>query len=196
MKRLLVLLFLTPMLFNSCNGDDGIDGVNGTNGREGIDGIDGEDGVNGINGVDGQDNIGQVFNVVVNFTAANNYATTVNYPVELVRSANDVVLVFMWEKIPSQVQKATPPLNTIPPPQIWKSVPSTIYMEKGVLLFDYKFYNNGLFLFLDGTVNLDELSSEYLENISFKVAVIPAELIPSLNIAKLEDRIGEYRVIN
>ena len=43
MKKLLILLFVVPILFTSCTGDDGMDGIDGIDGRDGIDGIDGID---------------------------------------------------------------------------------------------------------------------------------------------------------
>jgi len=200
MKKILLLLFVVPILFNSCNAEDGIDGVdgrNGTDGTDGVDGVDGADGVDGVNGIDGEDgqdgsNQPELFQVTVDFNAEDNFETLVDLPSDVEISPTDIVLVYIAEVI--RVGGGDPP----PPPTIiWEVLPKTIYLENGELAYGFKHTVIsvdsallGLRIFLDGSLDLNELPSELTQDIMFKIAVIPAVWVSSANMDDLDAMIS------
>jgi len=211
MKKILLLLFVVPMLFNSCNAEDGIDGVdgrngtNGTNGTDGTDGTDGVDGVNGIDGEDGQDgsNIPELFQVIIDFNEETNFETLVDLPSDVQISPTDIVLVYIAKVISGGLGDPPPP-----PTIIWEVLPKTMYLENGELTYGFKHTVIsvdssliGLRIFLDGSVDLNELPSELTQDIIFKIAVIPAVWVSSANMDDLEAMINsipnnEIKVLN
>jgi len=204
MKKLLLLLFVIPMLFNSCNAEDGTDGIDGTDGvdgRNGIKGVDGVDGVNGIDGEDGQDgsNLQELFQVTIDFNAENNFETFVELPTDIQIGSKDIVFVYILTEVLNVGAKGTLPPK--PPVFVWEALPKTMYIENRELAYGFKYSLNHLRLFLDGSVDLNELPSELTQGIIFRVAVIPATWVSSAYMDNLDAMISsmpnnEIKVLN
>ena len=195
MKKLLILLFVVPILFISCSGEDGTDGIDGTNGINGVNGADGTDGVDGTDGTDGEDgtdNIGKVFQVEIDFDALNNFETVVKFPEDIEVNENHVLVVFMVKNELIQAKSSTIPPEPIDPPlpPLWEVVPTIMYLESESLLYSFKYIPGHIVFFLDGTVNLNELPSELTQDISFRVAVLPVDIVSSVDENNLENIIG------
>ncbi|MEB2781625.1 hypothetical protein U3A58_14605 [Algoriphagus sp. C2-6-M1] len=139
----LILALFGLVVFQACEGPEG---------PQGAPGFDGEDGVNIVS---------EVFEVEVDFTAANDYSEIFSFDPIIVES--DVVLSFvLWE-----VDGQTP---------IWRAMPQTAYFQEGgILVYNYDFTRSDFSLFLDGNLDLSTLSTDWTDNQLFRVVVLPGD---------------------
>ena len=111
--------------------------------------------------------LSQVFETTVDFTNANDYSQLVNIPLDIEVYESDVVLVYWLEDVISDGTGGTF--------DVWTPLPQTIYTTQGS--FQYSFNNTfiDVFLFLQGDINLDSLSSNLTNNQTFRIAIVGAE---------------------
>lgn len=134
------------LIFQSCEGPPG---------PPGLPGLDGADGVNIVS---------EVFEVELDFTAANDFQEVFEFDPPIVTS--DVVLVFIeWER-----DGTTP---------IWRSLPQTVFFDQGVLIYNYDFTRNDFRLFLDGPIDFGSLDVEWRNDQIFRVIVVPGNFTSS-----------------
>ncbi|TRZ45167.1 hypothetical protein [Robertkochia solimangrovi] len=143
MKKLFALLFVSTLLFVSCEGDQGPPGPQGPA---------------------GDSLLGSVFEYTVSFNSGNNWEVYRDFPSNLTVYDTDVVLAYVLNGVDG---------NT----DIWEPLPQTIYFQEGQLLTGYDYTLGDIRFFLDGTVNLSALSSDWTDNITFRVAILPADAI-------------------
>lgn len=152
MRNILSLLFISTLLFTSCEGDQG---------PPGFDGVD---------GLDGGLIVSSAFEIEVDFNQANNYQIIEAYGFDVFEF--DVTLVYiLWEIVDGQ--------------DIWRLVPQSVEFIDGTLTYNYDFTQNDVRLFLDGTTDFSQLTSEWTENQVFRVVVIPADNVDGLDFSDI-----------
>ena len=121
---------------------------------EGPEGPPGEPGINIL---------GQVFETTVNFSANNDFSQIVTYPSNVVVYESDVILVYLLEGVTSNGD------------DVWSQLPQTFFPSQGTLVysFDHTFFD--VRLFLDSNFDLTTLGSEFTNNQTFRIAVVPSE---------------------
>jgi hypothetical protein len=150
MKKLLSVFFVTILFaFNSCIGPIGPQGFSGPE---------------GVQGEPGGIEYAKAFEIVTNFTAANDYSVVEAYGFEVLES--DLTLVYvLWDVL----EDNTP---------VWRLMPQTAYLANGILSYNFDFTLTDVSIFLDGTVpNFSTVPDIYRIDQVFRVVVIPAEFV-------------------
>ena len=121
----------------------------------------GPEGPPGLDGLDGVNIVSEVFEVELDFTAANNYSEQFKFTPEIINS--DVVLAFIeWELDGGN--------------SVWRSLPQTVFFnEGGVLIYNYDFSKVDFRLFLDGAIDPSTIGEEWRINQLFRVIVVPGD---------------------
>ncbi len=125
-------------------------------------------------GFDGVNILGNVFDVVVDFSPANAYSSLIPFPNNIEVFESDVVMVYLLEQ---QLNDPTGPID------VWTPLPQTFFVDGGLQMvynFNYTFLDVNLFL--DGNVNLDTLGSAFTNNQVFRIAVLPADFSEVFNV--------------
>jgi len=145
MKKIFLLIAITgSLILSSCQGDTGPPGAPGIN------------------------ILGQVFEVTVNFTTANDFSRLVTIPSNVEVFESDVILVYWLEDV---IPDGTG--GTI---DVWSQLPQTIYLDSGGS-FQYTFNHTfiDVLLFLQGDVDLSTLGSGFTIDQVFRIAIVPSE---------------------
>jgi len=120
----------------------------GPAGRDGIDGLDGEEGF--------------VFEYEFSFTAPD-YSAILNLPETFTMLDSDVALLyFLWEVTDGNVE-------------IWRLLPQTLFLNDGVLQYNYDFTKFDTQVFMEGTVNLNDLGADFTDNWIARLVIVPAQ---------------------
>ena len=121
-------------------------------------------------GVDGGLLVSSAFEIVIDFNADNNYSDIEAYGFDVYPS--DVTLVYiLWDTVNGQ--------------DIWRLLPQTVEFDDGTLVYNYDFTQTDVSFFLDGTTDLDNLDNEWTQNQVFRVVVVPADNVDSVDISNL-----------
>ena len=148
MKRLSILVSIIAILSFSCEGPPGPQGFDGFDGRDGLDGLNGEESF--------------VFEYELSFTAPD-YSVLLELPTDFTMLDSDVMLVyFLWEVTEN---------NT----EVWRQLPQTLYLNEGILGYNYDWTQFDASVFLDGTVNFDILGADLTDNWIARVVVVPGQ---------------------
>jgi hypothetical protein len=150
-KILLVVLMVGVLLAPACEGPEG---------PQGPPGFDGQDGKDGKDGTDGIDIIDLVFEVEVDFTAENNFSAVFDFGEEGV-FADDGFLIFRRFGITQNNRS------------IWRLLPQTIFLENGVLVYNYEFTNQIVAIFVDGAVDPATLGAQFTQDQYFRIVYMP-----------------------
>ncbi|MEN8123985.1 MAG: hypothetical protein ABFR32_02570 [Bacteroidota bacterium] len=124
-------------------------------------------------GQDGINIMGQIFEAQVNFNDSNNYEVLIDFPSNIEVYDTDVVMAYILSGVDNGVD-------------IWEPLPQTLFFEDGILLYGFNHTYADIQFFLDGTVYLDDLSTQFTQDIIFRVAIIPAESAQGLNLDNLD----------
>ncbi len=145
MKKFAVL-FVSIILFWSCEGPQGPAGYNGK---------------------DGEIIASKAFEIEVNFNNANAYQHTENYGFDVYPT--DVTLVYMlWE-----TNNGT---------EVWRQLPQQVTFDDGShLTYNFDFTQTNVRFFLEGTVNLNTLNTDWTSGQVLRVVVVPADNVGSLD---------------
>ncbi len=120
----------------------------------------GPPGLPGPAGQDGINLLSEVFEVEVDFTAENGYEAVFEFDPPIFD--DDVVMVYLeWETIDNN--------------RIWRALPQTIFLEEGVLVYNFDFSTIDFRLFLDPTFEPQLLGIDWTENQVFRIVIIPGE---------------------
>ena len=114
-------------------------------------------------GPPGYSGLGQVFEATANFNPGNSYSRLVTFPSDIVVYESDVVLVYLLEEV------ADGDID------VWSQLPQTYFLDQGTLLYTFDHTFIDVNIFLDANFNLNTLSSDYTDNQTFRIAIIPAE---------------------
>jgi len=158
MKKLITLLFVSSLLLVSCTSEPGPPGPPGPTGPAG------EDGINIL---------GQVFEVDVDFEATDNFEVLVQFPSEIEVFDTDVVVTYILTGVVDGLD-------------VWEPLPQTLFLGNEILLYGFNYTVVDILLFLDGTVNLNNLLPEFTDNIIFRIAILPADMAQDIDISSLE----------
>lgn len=125
----------------------------------------------GLDGADGGAVTSKAFEIEVDFNAVNEYSFAENYGFEL--EPSDVTLVYiLWE-----VDSGT---------DVWRLMPQTVNFDAGQLIYNYDFTRTDVRFFLEGTVDLGSLESDWTQGQVFRVVVVPADNIDGVDVNNLE----------
>jgi hypothetical protein len=111
--------------------------------------------------------LSQVFETTVDFTNSNDYSQLVNIPLDIEVYESDVILVYWLENVISDGTGGTF--------DVWTPLPQTIYTTQGSFQYSFNHTFIDVFLFLQGDINLDSLSSNLTNNQTFRIAIVGAE---------------------
>ena len=111
--------------------------------------------------------LSQVFETTVDFTNSNDYSQLVNIPIDIELYESDVILVYWLEDVISDGTGGTF--------DVWTPLPQTIYTTQGSFQYSFNHTFIDVFLFLQGDINLDSLSSNLTNNQTFRIAIVGAE---------------------
>ncbi len=137
----------------------------------------GEIGPPGRDGQDGQDGVnilGQVFEAVVSFNTANNFEVLVEIPNTIEVFDSDVLLGYILVGVDNDVD-------------IWEPLPQTLFLGNDSLLYGFNYTFADVVFFMDATFPLEELDSDFTQDIVFRIAVIPADIAKDINVNKIEN---------
>jgi len=148
MKKLFLLLAISTLfIFTSCVGPVGPPGVPGTN------------------------ILGQVFEVTTNFeyfsdSGLQESLITIPNSIEVYES--DVILVYRLEKVVNGGSGGTA--------DAWAPLPHNFFLNNGDIIqyvFNHTFFD--VELLIDGNFNLQTLGSDFTDNQTFRIAIVPSE---------------------
>jgi hypothetical protein len=118
-------------------------------------------GPEGPPGQDGINILGEVFEVNVNFTSANNYSEVFDFVPPIL--PGDMALAFIrWE-----LQGNNP---------IWRPLPQVVFMDEGLLQYNFDFSRNDFSLFLETTFSPSLLDNSWTRNQRFRILIVPASM--------------------
>ncbi|MFV0566321.1 MAG: hypothetical protein ACK5NB_10875 [Flavobacteriaceae bacterium] len=125
------------------------------------------EGPQGIPGNDGEIIASSAFEIDIDFTSANEHSFIENYGFSVYPT--DVTLVYMvWE-----TDNGT---------EVWRQLPQYREFEDGTnLIYNFDFTQENVRFFLDGTTDFNALGPEWTLNQTFRVVVVPADNVGSLN---------------
>ncbi|MCL6257727.1 hypothetical protein M3O96_01415 [Aquiflexum sp. TKW24L] len=147
MRKLLSLLLLGALAtISACMGPVGPPGIPGPQGQQGQPGIN---------------IVAEAFQIDVNFTPQNQYL--VEFPLNPALVEGDVLLIFIrWEIFNGNA--------------IWRAMPQTVFLEEGVLVYNYDFSRIDFSVFLESSFDPGILSPSFTRNQRFRVVIVPADL--------------------
>ena len=130
-------------------------------------------------GEDGVNILGQIFEVTVDFNSNNDYTFIEAIPTSIEVFESDIMLAYIL----TDVVEGT---------DVWEPQPQTLFFGDQILLYGFNYTLVDVELFLDGTVNFDNLSSDFTDNITFRMAIIPAVVAATvdLNTLSMDDLMG------
>ncbi|KAA0988988.1 hypothetical protein [Dyadobacter aurulentus] len=144
-KKLIPLLLVLVALFQGCRGPEGDPGADGVN------------------------VVGSTIDLVdVNFNAGNNFEYSMSFDqADLEVLESDAVLIYIhWNDVTSGNQTL----------KAYRLMPQTAFLGGNQLLtYNFDQTVNDFSIFLDGNVNLANLSAEYTQDQSFRIVVVPAD---------------------
>ncbi|CAL66834.1 hypothetical protein [Christiangramia forsetii] len=154
MKKFLSLIVLTSLFFVSCS-SDGERGPQGPAGEDGIDGLDG---------------LGYTYERTINFdyfSDANLYSQLIEIPddVATFEPESDAVLVYRLEILDADDG------GTI---DSWSLIPQNFFIGDGTIQYVYNHTVSDVEIIIDGNFDLSNLSSEFIDNQTFRIVVLPS----------------------
>lgn len=126
----------------------------------------------GYDGIDGGIIGSSAFEKTVNFNANENFSFTQEYGFSA--SEFDVTLAYiLWE--------------TASGTDVWRMLPQTVLLDQGLLFYNYDFTQTDVRFFLDADFDLNLLGSGDTQNQVFRVVVVPADKVGSVDVSNLND---------
>jgi hypothetical protein len=150
MKTKISILSILFILITACEGDPGPQGPPGVN------------------------ILGQVFEVTVDFSPANNYQVLVEFPQDIEVFESDVVMVYLLE---TEISDSSGPID------VWTPLPQSFFFDNGSeLVYNFNHTFLDVSLFLDGNTNLDTIPFEFIDDKEFRIAILPAGFANNPNV--------------
>ncbi len=150
MKTKISILSILFILITACEGDPGPQGPPGVN------------------------ILGQVFEVTVDFSPANNYQVLVEFPQDIEVFESDVVMVYLLE---TEISDSSGPID------VWTPLPQSFFFDNGSeLVYNFNHTFLDVSLFLDGNTNLDTIPFEFIDDKEFRIALLPADFANNPNV--------------
>ena len=128
---------------------------------------EGPTGPEGPEGVPGEE--GFVFDYEFSFVAPE-YSVLLELPENFDMTFSDVILVYLlWEVTEDNVE-------------VWRLLPQTLYIDEGILQYNYDWTVSDARVFLDGTAEPNLLGAFYTDNWIARLVVVPAQPGGRLNL--------------
>jgi len=93
----------------------------------------------------------------------------------------DVILIY---RLSGTINSTTP---------IWQPIPRTLFLTQGELDYDFDFSQEDFTIYAGGTYNL-ATTPEYLNNQTFRIVIVPGDLVSSLNTNNYLDVINALNI--
>ena len=156
MKRILTLISVFALFLTACEGPQGPPGF------------------------DGEIIASSAFEIVLDFTAQNNYEFIEPYGFNVLPT--DVTLVYIeWEVDNGE--------------SIWRLLPQNIFFDNGtVLVYNFDFTQQNVRFFLDGTTDFDTLDTVWTQNQAFRVVVVPADNVGRFDYSDFDAVVERYNI--
>ncbi len=148
MKKLITAFSFVTLLFTSCTGPEGPPGADGL--------------------------LAQVFEVEVDFTAADNYEFLVGFPANIEVFESDVVVAYILDEVDGSVD-------------IWEPLPQSLFIGGEILLYGYDYTRFDVNFFIDGTIDPAGLDPIYRDGVIFRVAIIPAAFAKTIDLNNINE---------
>jgi len=123
----------------------------------------GPQGPPGQDGLDGVTIVGEVFEIIGDFTQAGNFGIRGEYGFELVES--DKVLIYRLGGVDQEGN------------DIWRLIPQVVFHQNGIFTYDYDFTFYDYSIFLTGDFDLNTLEPGFRNEQVFRVLIVPADRI-------------------
>ena len=159
MKKLLALVFIFSLVLVSCNSEPGPPGPPGPTGPRG------EDGINIL---------GQMFEVEVDFNSSSGFEELVSFPSEIDVFDTDVVVTYILVDVEDGLD-------------IWEPLPMSLFIDDDTLLYGFNYTVADVLLFMDGTLNLNDLPDSFTQDQIFRIAVLPVDMANDTNLSSFEN---------
>ncbi|WP_420601018.1 collagen-like protein [Flagellimonas sp.] len=169
MNKFSTIIGIFIVLFTvSCEGPEGPPGFDG---RDGLDGLDGQDGIQGqVVEVDGvnfdYDVSGNIYNALITFSDVTDF--------EIFES--DAVLVYRFD--------GTIDLQDGSTADAWSQIPQSFFLQEGTIQYVMAHTFVDVELFIDGNFDLSALSTDFTDNQSFRIVILPSEFAESSKMDK------------
>ena len=150
----------------------GMFGFQGCTGPEGPPGPPGQDGL--ISEVFELKGINFTFNATDNEYSIYQKLTPKLFP-------GDVILIY---RLSGTINSTTP---------IWQPIPRTLFLTQGELDYDFDFSQEDFTIYAGGTYNL-ATTPTYLNNQTFRIVIVPGDLVSSLNTNNYLDVINALNI--
>ncbi|WP_430909099.1 collagen-like triple helix repeat-containing protein [Maribacter sp. 2-571] len=162
-KVTLALAACMALFFISCEGPQGPPGFDGFDGNNGLDGQDGIQGqvfeLEGVNfGYDAEANLWSVVETFADYT---------NFEI----FESDAVLVYRFD---GQIDLADGSTA-----DAWSLIPQNFFVPEGTMQYTVAHTFLDFELFIDGNFDLSLLSTDFTDNQTFRIVIVPSEFLQS-----------------
>ncbi|TYP75208.1 hypothetical protein [Aquimarina intermedia] len=166
MKKVILLLSLTTILFTSCEGDQG---------PPGLDGLQGEPGISIL---------AQVFEGIGTFNSANNYTLIFDYPSNIDVFESDVALVYLREEVNNGLEVWTPLPRTF------------YFDTGGFVEYNFNFTIDDVAIFLDSDINFGSLDPIVTDDQIFRIVIVPGEFAKHNDTSDINSVLTQFNLQN
>ncbi|MDN3686632.1 hypothetical protein [Cyclobacterium jeungdonense] len=140
-----LFLITTAVLLWSCEGPMGPEGPPGTPGQDGV------------------NIVGEVFEIIGDFTQEGNFGLSGEYGFEILES--DKVLIYRLADVDQEGN------------DIWKLIPQVVFHQNGIFTYDYDFTFYDYSIYMSGEFDLNSLEAGFTDDQIFRVLIVPADRI-------------------
>lgn len=136
------------------------------------------EGPEGPQGPPGEDGTGLLTKIIeienVNFTAGNEFGIRYEFPAnKLEVLEGDIVMVYMLWDVDGNVP-------------IWRPLPQQVFFPNGILQYNFSHTLIDVDIFLDGQIDPASVSSDWRNNQTFRIAVIPTDYVQGLRTSGID----------
>jgi hypothetical protein len=134
----------------------------------------GEQGPPGEDGLDGTSLLGTVFEIEGDFLPENDFRMSYEFPTSVEVFESDIVLVYiLWEQVEG---------NNGNMMDVWRLLPQTVMLPEGILQYNYDHTFADVQIFLEGTIDFNDLlPAEALDQV-FRIVILPADFALNNNL--------------
>ena len=113
------------------------------------------------------DLLGTVFETTGTFSSSNDYTLYFEFPSSFEVYDGDVVMVYiLWEQTSSG-------------DDVWRPLPQSVFLTDGSFQYNFDYTLYDVQIYVEANFDRSELASADLQNQTFRIAVIPADLYKS-----------------
>lgn len=125
-------------------------------------GPSGPPGPPGPRGQDGINILSEVFEITVNFNQGNNFNNF--FPLDPPIFDSDVVLIYLLWEVDGDLD-------------VWRPLPQTLFLDEGLLQYNYDFTAVDLSIFLETTFDISILGPQWTNGQTFRIVLVPGEFM-------------------